>query len=116
MNKKRKVLCVGFKGNKILIGDYILCKGFFSKMRGLMFRPRNFKTPLVFVFDKPERFSIHSFFCRKFLAIWMLKGKVVDVKIIRPWKANILPKKPFDTLIETPFNSTKQISEFSVGS
>jgi len=99
----------------IIVGDVEECKSFFQKLRGLMFR-RNPKT-LVFVFDKPVKTGIHSFFVNeKFLAIWLLKGRVIDVKIVRPWNPYVRPKIAFDRLLEIPFKSELEISEFLVGS
>jgi len=94
-----------FKKKKIVIKDYILCDSIFSKMRGLMFRSRNFKKPLLFIWKKSGKYRIHSFFCRKFHAIWFLKGKIIDDKIVNPWKCSVTPKGKFDELLEIPLNS-----------
>lgn len=104
MNMKtlRKVFRVGFKGKKIFIKDYILCENIFSKTRGLMFRPIGFKIPLVFIWEKQGRYPIHSFFCRKFLAVWLADGKILEKKVVDAWKTLVLPSKSFDTLIEIP--------------
>jgi len=112
MKKKKS----GFKfksGEKsFFIKDYAICDSIFSKTIGLMFK-KNPK-PLLFVFNKPTKISIHSFFCRKkFVVIWLLKGKVVDAKIVLPWTLNIAPRKKFDKFLELPFNDTKEISRFS---
>lgn len=82
--------------------DVIICKSFLSKLRGLMFRPRDFKTPLLFAWEKAGKYPIHSFFCRKFLAVWMLDGKIIEKRIIEPWKISVCPRKKFDTLVEIP--------------
>lgn len=81
-----------------------------------MFRSRNFKTPLLFVFNKPGIYPIHSFFCsQKFVAIWLIRDKIVDVKIVKPWSLIIKPKHNFDTLIEIPFRSEREINRFLDG-
>jgi len=101
-----------FKGKSFLIKDYIICKSIFSKTIGLMFKksPKN----LLFLFEKPIKISIHSFFCRKkFVAIWLLKSEVIDAKIIPSWKVNIVPRQKFDKLLELPFNDIKEISRYS---
>jgi len=90
------------KIKKITLKNAIICDNFFSKVRGLMFRGKNFKTPLVFVFKKSGIYQIHSFFCRKFIAVWFLKGKVVDKRIVEPWKYSVSPSGKFDTLLEIP--------------
>jgi len=101
--REKKVFRVGFNGKKIIIRNYILCDSFFSKLRGLMFRRENFKTPLVFTWKYPARRSIHSFFVRNnFLAIWEKNGKIVGKQLVAPWRFAVTPKEKFDTLIEIP--------------
>jgi hypothetical protein len=112
MKKKKGGFRFKFQGKLFIIKNYDLCKTIFSKTIGLMFKknPEN----LLFVFEKPVKISIHSFFCRKkFVAIWLLKGKVIDSKIVLPWTSNIVPRKKFDKLLELPFNDIKEISKFS---
>jgi len=112
MKKKKSGFKFKFQRKSFILKDYVLCKSILSKINGLMFR-KNPKS-LVFVFNKPTRISIHSFFCRKrFIAIWLLKGKIIDVKIVLPWKVNISPRGKFDKLLELPFNDIKEISKFS---
>jgi uncharacterized membrane protein (UPF0127 family) len=105
MNKKRKI-AFGFNGKKYSISEYNLCSSFFSKMRGLMFRPFGFKIPLLFTFSSAGNYAIHSFFCRKFLAAWFLEenGKLefIEAKIVLPWKAHVVPSKKFNFLLEIP--------------
>ncbi len=103
---------IGFQNKRIIVKDVVVCKSFFSKLKGLMFG--NDKKPLLFVFKKPTKAGIHSFFVKKkFLAVWMLKGKIVDAKVVSPWRVFITPKTEFDSLLEIPFESEKQISDFS---
>ena len=61
-----------------------------------------FKIPLVFIFKKKGKYAIHSFFCRKFMAVWIADGKILEKRIVNPWKFVILPRRKFDTLIEIP--------------
>jgi uncharacterized membrane protein (UPF0127 family) len=91
-----------FNGKKIVVNDYSICNNVFSKGRGLMFRSKNYKTPLLFPFNKPGRYSIHSFFCRKFIAVWLAKGKIVDIQLVEPWKFSVTGKEKFDELLEIP--------------
>jgi len=80
------------------------CSSMFSKFRGLMFRTKN-TVPLVFIFDKPTKTSIHSLFCPEFIAVWLDdKNRVVEVKRIKSWKWNIKPKEKFVNLVEIPIN------------
>ena len=79
------------------------CKTILSKISGLMFRK---KSPcLLFYFDKPRRYRIHSYFCKPFFAIWFNKDKIIDEKFIKPWIFWIQPKEKFDKLLEIPSNS-----------
>jgi uncharacterized membrane protein (UPF0127 family) len=95
-----------FKGKKIVVKDYAICNNLFSKGRGLMFRSKRYSKPLLFVFSKPGRYAIHSFFCRKFIAVWMFsdgrKIKIVDEKIVNPFKASVIPSEKFNLLLEIP--------------
>ena len=96
------------KTRKIKIKDRIIeveeCKDIFSRARGLMFRKNS--RPLLFVFNKRTRQSIHSFFCKPFLAVWLLNGKIIDEKIVKPFSFSIKPKKPFTHLVEIPLNDS----------
>ena len=101
MNQK-KAFRAGFKKS---LKNATVCESFLSKTRGLMFRARNYKKPLLFVWKKPGLYPIHSFFCRKFIAVWMLKGRIIDEKIVEPWKLSVTPKGKFDELLEIPLSS-----------
>ena len=105
MKAQKKEYSVSFNGKKIKIKNYILCDTALKKARGLMFRPKNFKTPLVFLWKNPEKYSIHSFFCRKFLAVWLIDGKILEMKVVKPWRFIIIPKKKFNVLIEIPLRN-----------
>ena len=50
--------------------------------------------------------AIHSFFVFfPFLAIWLDdKDKIIDSKVIKPFRFSILPSKKFVKLIEIPIN------------
>lgn len=82
-----------------------VCDTIFSKFRGLMFR-RNSK-PLIFVFKKPTRQAIHSFFCGTFKAIWINNGKIIDEKVVFPWRFSVKPEEKFTHLIEIPLENDK---------
>jgi len=103
--KQKRVFQVGFKGKKIIVKNYRTCDNLFSKARGLMFRSKNFNESLLFVFSKPGIYPIHSFFCRKFIAVWMLNGKITDEKLVLPWKFSVTPKGKFDELLEIPLSA-----------
>jgi uncharacterized membrane protein (UPF0127 family) len=79
------------------------CKSVFSKALGLMFK--NKSLPLLFIFKKPTKTSIHSFFCKPFIAIWFLGDEIVDMKLVENWRFSIKPKKNFNKLLEIPSNN-----------
>jgi uncharacterized membrane protein (UPF0127 family) len=103
--KKDKPITFKIDGKKRVIKEYTICDTIWSQFRGLMFRPKNYTRPLLFVFKKEGSYPIHSFFCRKFIAVWMLKRKIIDVKVVEPWKLSVTPKEKFDELLEIPLNS-----------
>jgi uncharacterized membrane protein (UPF0127 family) len=80
-----------------------LCDNMFSQGSGLMFRKKS--KPLLFRFKGAKKRAIHSFFCKKFYAIWFNRGQIVDEKLVSPWKISIVAKDRFDTLLEIPDNS-----------
>ena len=95
---------VGFKDRELFVKDVVKCDTVWKKFRGLMFR-RN-SPPLLFVFKRAGRYAIHSFFVRKkFLAVWLRKGKVVDAAVVKPWKFYVASKEEFDLLLEIPLTS-----------
>jgi len=79
------------------------CKTLLLKATGLMFRKNS--PPLLFIYKKPTREPIHSFFCKPFIAIWFNKNKIIDVKSVKPFNPLIKPKQKFDKLLEIPENS-----------
>jgi uncharacterized membrane protein (UPF0127 family) len=74
--------------------------------RGLMFRFREKASVLLFDFGEDSREVLHSMFVFfPFIAIWLdKKNKIVDLKIVRPFKHWIRPKKSFRKIIEIPIN------------
>ena len=92
-----------YKGKKIEI-DLKKCEGF-EKMWGLMFTRRENASNLLFEFNKSVAVPIHSFFCGKFIAIWLdEENKVIEIKEVVPWKFSVLPSRKFKKLIEVPIN------------
>ncbi len=105
-NRKKREFRIGFNHKTFVVRDYEICSSFFSKLRGLMFRSRNYKKPLLFVFSKPGIYKIHSFFCRKFVAVWMLNDKIIDIRVVKPWKLSVTPKEKFNLLLEIPLKTS----------
>jgi len=88
-----------FGGKKFNI-DVKICKSILLKASGLMFKKDSMS--LLFVFKTSRKRAIHSYFCQPFLAIWFNNDEIVDVRLIKKWKANIKPKKGFNKLLEIP--------------
>jgi len=88
------------------------CETVFRQGRGLMFRKKS--KPLLFVFKTSKKRAIHSFFCKKFFAIWFDGKKFVDGKIVSPWKFLVKPKKSFNILLEIP-DCCKEFFDFTDG-
>ena len=98
-----------YKGRKISL-DVGECRSIFQKTHGLMFRKKS--NPLLFIFDKYVNESIHSFFCKDFIAVWFDGTKIIDLKYVQPWKIYIQPRKKFDKLLEIPVGN-KEFKWFS---
>ena len=67
---------------------------------GLMFRRKS--GAIVFQFGKPTRQAIHSLFCKRFRAVWLLKRRIVDDRIVEPWKISVRSRQLYDCLVEIP--------------
>ena len=80
-----------------------VCDSIFSKFRGLMFRKSS--KALLFKFKKPTRQPIHSFFCKPFRAIWLLNGRIIDDKIVKPFRIFVKPKSNFTEIVEIPLGA-----------
>lgn len=103
-----------YKGRKFNF-DVEKCETILSKCRGLMFRSLASAPNLLFIFKKKTRQPIHSFFvCFDFVAVWFDGGKVIDVKLVKPWTPSITSKARFDKLLEIPLNK-KNMASFPVG-
>lgn len=65
-----------------------VCDTILKKFLGLMFR-KNSK-PLLFLFSRNKKLTIHSFFCKPFKAIWIDdKKQVTSEKIVKYWRPYI---------------------------
>jgi len=75
----------------------------FARMRGLMFRDRII--PILFIFDSPGKFAIHSNFVKsEFDAVYISQdGKIVEIfRKIPPSTQLVSPKKTALYLLELP--------------
>ena len=99
-----KKIGISYKGEKIIL-NLKVCRGIYEAI-GLMFSRREKAKALLFEFKEPTKMSIHSWFVfYDFLAIWMDENnKIIDKKIVSPFKFSILPSRKFNKLIEIPIN------------
>jgi uncharacterized membrane protein (UPF0127 family) len=87
-------------------------------IRGLMFKSQKNVQALLFEFDKPSGISIHSFFVFfPFVAVWFdNRGKVIEIRKIKPFSPFISMKKSYSKLVEIPINKKyHNIVKFLVG-
>ena len=76
---------------------------FIQKILGLTFTSKEKARALLFELKKP--IAIHSYFVFfPFIAVWLNKNKVVEIKKIKPFTLHIKPKKYFNKIIEIPIN------------
>jgi len=56
------------------------CENLSSQIQGLMFRKHS--PPLLFIFKKPKKIAIHSYFCKPFIGIWLLDDEIIQIKLV----------------------------------
>ncbi len=113
---KLKKTKISYKGHRFNV-NLKICRGF-RKVFGLMLVPKQKAKALLFEFKGPMRKSIHSFLVFfSFIAIWLdEKNKVVDFKVVKPFRFFILPSRSFSKIIEIPLNKEyAHIMEILVG-
>ena len=100
---KEKVI-LNHNGKKITLS--LKKANFLRKGFGLMFCPRKRASALLFDFKKPVDFILTSLFVFfSFIAIWIGEdGKVIEIKVIKPFRSSIKSPKNFKRLIEIPIN------------
>lgn len=99
-------LNIHFGNKKIKLEKIRVCKGldFFF---GLMFKRKETANALLFDFEKNTNASFHSLFVFfPFLVLWLdEKNKVIDLRIVKPFKMNIATTKSFQKVVEIPLNN-----------
>ena len=78
----------------------------FQKGIGLMFHNLEKCPAMLFEFARPTTMMIHSLFVFfKFGAVWLDdKNRIVDKKLVKPFRLAISSEKPFYKLVEIPLN------------
>ena len=99
-------MLIGLKHKNRKININVKRCNLFWMVKGLMFtRREKARALLLFDFKKPKRIKIHSFFCSKFLAVWLdEENNIIEKRIIRPFNFIVFPKRKFSRLIEIPYN------------
>ena len=96
-------LALNLNKKKVVIKHIEICK---NKAIGLMFSQREKAPRLLFNFKKSVKLSIHSLFVfYPFVAVWLHRGNIIDIKKIKPFKISIKPDQSFDQLLEIPINA-----------
>lgn len=88
-----------------------------GKFIGLMFKNKEYGN-LLFEFNSKNNISLHSYFVFfDFLVLWIDdKNKVVDYRVVKPFKFSVKSKKKFKKIVEIPLNNrNKKIIKFFVG-
>jgi uncharacterized membrane protein (UPF0127 family) len=82
----------------------------FQKGIGLMFKRKEKCPAMLFEFASSTTMKIHSLFVFfRFAAVWLDdKNKIIDLKIVKPFRLSVSCKKPFYKLVEIPLNKEYQ--------
>ncbi|HUW43779.1 MAG TPA: hypothetical protein VMV95_02365 [Bacillota bacterium] len=85
--------------------DVKRCGGLY-RFKGLMFVRRKKARALLFDFGTLSKEAIHSFFVFfPFIAVWLdSKGKIIEIRKIKPFVPFVSMKKSYSKLIEIPIN------------
>lgn len=92
-----------FLGKKRCV-EVIECRRILPQARGLMFRKDSHA--LLFIFRHKTRQSIHSFFCKPFVALWFDGEHIIDARVVNPWQFSISPASSFNRLLEIPVGNS----------
>ncbi len=98
------IIILNYKKKRVNV-DLKVCN-YFEKFSGLMFTKREKAKALLFDFKKSVKIPIHSLFVLfPFIAIWLDdKNKILDLKVIKPFRFCVCPNNFFSRLIEIPIN------------
>ena len=113
---KQEKIGLKFKDKKIKLNVKRVSE--FEKGIGLMFCRREKAKALLFEFKKAVKWNLHSLFVFfPFLILWLdEENKIVDLRIVKPWKISISSLKKYNKIIEIPLNKKyKEIVKILVG-
>jgi len=93
-----------FNGTKFEI-DLKVCN-FLEKFTGLMFSRRKSAKALLFNFKNPTKIKLHSWFVFfPFVVLWLDdKNRIIEFKIVKPFRFSVAPEKTFSKIIEIPIS------------
>lgn len=91
-----------FTKEKIIAKKYKICRSFWSKLRGQMFRKDII--PLVFEFKKEQRVDLHSWFVKDFFDIIFVNSSWEVVELVHEFfpKKMYRPKQKASLVLEMP--------------
>ncbi len=99
---KTKKVYFNLNGKKFKF-DAEICEGL-KAGRGLMFKSKN-TNALLFEFDNQSKTPLTSLFVFfPFVAVWLDGERIVDIRLIKPFKPLIRTKKRFNRILEIPVN------------
>ncbi len=87
---------------KILAENYTICRNFWSKLRGQMFR-KEIK-PMLFIFEKEHRIDLHSWFVKEPIDVIFLNAAWEVVEMIHEFmpRKTYKPKQKAMFILEMP--------------
>lgn len=102
---KKREMKINYRGKEVIFKGKEI--PFWYEGIGLMFKRGKRATALIFNFKKSVNMAIHSWFVFfPFVAIWLDENnKLIEIKLVKPFKIKILPSRKYKTLIEVPVNS-----------
>lgn len=81
----------------------------FQHFKGMMFTSREKAEPLLFIFPESTTMKIHTWFV-KFpivVAFYNSKGKLIQLKYLKPWRI-FIPRKKYKKMLEIPIINDKE--------
>lgn len=94
--------------NSTVAGSLLQCRTFWEQTRGMMFRDE--VVPLLFVFPKPQRVHLHSWFCPSAMDLILLNDawEVVELKSEWEKRSSFSSSEDCSFLLELPVGTIAQ--------
>jgi uncharacterized protein len=103
-----------FTKKRVIAKNYLICRSFWSKLRGQMFR-KNI-VPIVFEFERERRVDLHSWFVKEPFDIIFLNSSWEVVELVHEFfpKKTYKPKNKASFVLEMPAGTIAE-SDIEVG-